>query len=228
MPRVEGDAANDGFHRLPEETFASTDRFRNDESQTVVLTCIETCRRRLYTRCALTISPRAMESPSVVLFVIPRHPSGRRRGDRGGAFFLAMVLRMVYDTLASFTCPRTIVQDYRLGFTHKALVVAARRTCAPTCSWASSTSWTPSPGPRLDVVSPTYSGSLGDASFGDARDEFSEDTARPGANRTGTTITTTTTSSSSTRASRARTSSASSPSPRRWRSRVSPRCSSAR
>ena len=32
---------------------------------------------------------------------------------------------MAYDVMASFTCPRTITfQDYRLGFTHKAIVVA--------------------------------------------------------------------------------------------------------
>ena len=32
---------------------------------------------------------------------------------------------VVYDVLASFTCPRTITfVDYRLGFTHKAIVVA--------------------------------------------------------------------------------------------------------
>ena len=74
-----------------------------------------------------------MESPSVVLFVTSHGTlPGARRGDRGGAFFLAMVLRMVYDTLASFTCPRDHhVRDYRLGFTHKALVVAiAAYVCA--------------------------------------------------------------------------------------------------
>ena len=37
-----------------------------------------------------------------------------------------MVAKMIYDVLASFTCPRTITfKDWRLGFTHKALMVAA-------------------------------------------------------------------------------------------------------
>ena len=36
-----------------------------------------------------------------------------------------MVVKMIYDVLASFTCPRTITfKDWRLGFTHKALMVA--------------------------------------------------------------------------------------------------------
>jgi hypothetical protein len=36
-----------------------------------------------------------------------------------------MVFKVVYDVLASFTCPRTITfMDWRLGFTHKALVIA--------------------------------------------------------------------------------------------------------
>jgi hypothetical protein len=36
-----------------------------------------------------------------------------------------MAAKMAYDVMASFTCPRTITfQDYRLGFTHKAIVVA--------------------------------------------------------------------------------------------------------
>ena len=34
-----------------------------------------------------------------------------------------MAAKMAYDVMASFTCPRTITfQDYRLGFTHKAIV----------------------------------------------------------------------------------------------------------
>ena len=36
-----------------------------------------------------------------------------------------MAAKIAYDVMASFTCPRTITfQDYRLGFTHKAIVVA--------------------------------------------------------------------------------------------------------
>ena len=36
-----------------------------------------------------------------------------------------MVFKMVYEAMATFTCPRTITfKDWRLGFTHKALVVA--------------------------------------------------------------------------------------------------------
>ena len=116
-----------------------------------------------------------MESPSVVLFVTSHGTlPGARRGDRGGAFFLAMVLRMVYDTLASFTCPRTITfRDYRLGFTHKALVVAiAAYVCANLFMGQLYLVDSVPLGLVSMWSSPTYSGSLGDASFEDARDEF--------------------------------------------------------
>ena len=85
-----------------------------------------------------------------------------------------MVLRMVYDTLASFTCPRTITfRDYRLGFTHKALVVAiAAYVCANLFMGQLYLVDSVPLGLVSMWSSPTYSGSLGDASFEDARDEF--------------------------------------------------------
>ena len=53
---------------------------------------------------------------------------------------------VVYDVLASFTCPRTITfVDYRLGFTHKAIVVAIFAYVFSTSSTGSSTWSTPCP-----------------------------------------------------------------------------------
>ena len=42
-----------------------------------------------------------------------------------------MASKMVYNALASFSCPRTVTfLDWRLGFTHKALMAGA--AAAPT------------------------------------------------------------------------------------------------
>jgi hypothetical protein len=83
---------------------------------------------------------------------------------------------VVYDVLASFTCPRTITfVDYRLGFTHKAIVVAifayvcfnlfhGQLYLVDSVPLGLISAWSTS----------EYSGNLGNASFATARDHFYE------------------------------------------------------
>lgn len=91
-----------------------------------------------------------------------------------------MVLKLVYSALASFTCPRTITfMDWRLGFTHKALVVAI---IAWVCYNLFKSQLFLMDSLPLGLVSvwatPTYNGSLGFSSFPEARDGFYEDSKK--------------------------------------------------
>ena len=86
---------------------------------------------------------------------------------------------MIYDVLASFTCPRTITfKDWRLGFTHKALMVAI---ISYVCWNLFSSQLFLVDSVPLGLVSiwPTsaYNGSLGVANYREARDQFYEEYA---------------------------------------------------
>ena len=81
---------------------------------------------------------------------------------------------MAYDVMASFTCPRTITfQDYRLGFTHKAIVVAI---LAYVCFNLFSGQLYLVDSVPLGLVSvwstSDYNGTSGASSFSRARDAF--------------------------------------------------------
>ena len=85
-----------------------------------------------------------------------------------------MASKLIYDLMASFTCPRTITfQDYRLGFTHKAIVVAI---LAYVCFNLFSGQLYLVDSVPLGLVSvwstSQYDGTLGVSSFPDARDAF--------------------------------------------------------
>ena len=86
---------------------------------------------------------------------------------------------MIYDVLASFTCPRTITfKDWRLGFTHKALMVAI---ISYVCWNLFSSQLFLVDSVPLGLVSiwPTsaYNGSLGVANYREAREQFYEEYA---------------------------------------------------
>ena len=88
-----------------------------------------------------------------------------------------MVAKMIYDVLASFTCPRTITfKDWRLGFTHKALMVAI---VSYVCWNLFSSQLFLVDSVPLGLVSiwPTseYNGSLGVANYREARETFYEE-----------------------------------------------------
>ena len=88
-----------------------------------------------------------------------------------------MVAKMIYDVLASFTCPRTITfKDWRLGFTHKALMVAI---VSYVCWNLFSSQLFLVDSVPLGLVSiwPTseYKGSLGVANYREAREAFYEE-----------------------------------------------------
>ena len=84
---------------------------------------------------------------------------------------------MIYDVLASFTCPRTITfKDWRLGFTHKALMAAI---VSYVCWNLFSSQLFLVDSVPLGLVSkwPTseYNGSLGVANYREARETFYEE-----------------------------------------------------
>ena len=102
---------------------------------------------------------------------------GRRLGAGVGHSSHVMAAKMAYDVMASFTCPRTITfQDYRLGFTHKAIVVAI---LAYVCFNLFSGQLYLVDSVPLGLVSvwstSDYNGTSGVSSFSHARDAFYDD-----------------------------------------------------
>ena len=102
---------------------------------------------------------------------------GRRLGGGVGHSSHVMAAKMAYDVMASFTCPRTITfQDYRLGFTHKAIVVAI---LGYVCFNLFSGQLYLVDSVPLGLVSvwstSDYNGTIGVSSFSNARDAFYDD-----------------------------------------------------
>ena len=91
-----------------------------------------------------------------------------------------MASKMVYDVLASFTCPRTITfQDYRLGWTHKSIVVCILAYVGFNLFSGQLYLVGSTPLGLVSVwSSEKYDGSLGKSSFTEARDGFYEDYTR--------------------------------------------------
>ena len=98
-----------------------------------------------------------------------------------------MVFKMAYDAMVAFTCPRTItIMDWRLGFIHKALVVAIVGYVCWNLFQSQLFLMDSLPLGLVSVwATPTYNGQLGVASFDQARDDFFEKSKSEGANDDG-------------------------------------------